>query len=376
MNERYAPGEIESKWQRRWADARVAYVDTAVPGDEYYMLNMYPYPSGSRLHVGHGRNYILGDALYRRQRMAGRKALNPMGWDAFGLPGRERRDPERRPAPRVHAGQHRPHEGAALRPGLPLRLVQGAGLLRAVVLPLEPVAVSEDVGARARVPQDRSRELVPGLPDRAGQRTGRRRALRALRRSRRDPRSHPVVLPRDRLRRAPARRSGPAPALVRAREDDAAQLDRALGGRGDPLPGRRPHRAGEGLHDAPRHALRRDVPGAGSRASGGREARGVFAAATGNRGVRRKSPEGVAPGPGSRGRREGGAGHGRDGAEPGDGRADPRAARQLRPSGLRHGGDHGRSRPRPARLRVRAQVWPADPPGLPDRRGRRGPCHA
>jgi len=86
MSERYAPGEIESKWQRRWADARVAYVDTAVPGDEYYMLNMYPYPSGSRLHVGHGRNYILGDALYRRQRMAGRKALNPMGWDAFGLP--------------------------------------------------------------------------------------------------------------------------------------------------------------------------------------------------------------------------------------------------------------------------------------------------
>ena len=86
MTEKYAPGEIESKWQRRWADARVAYVDTSVPGDEYYMLNMYPYPSGSRLHVGHGRNYILGDALYRRQRMAGRKALNPMGWDAFGLP--------------------------------------------------------------------------------------------------------------------------------------------------------------------------------------------------------------------------------------------------------------------------------------------------
>ena len=86
MAEKYAPSEIESKWQRLWAEARVAEVDTSVPGNEYYMLNMYPYPSGSRLHVGHGRNYILGDALYRRERMAGRKALNPMGWDAFGLP--------------------------------------------------------------------------------------------------------------------------------------------------------------------------------------------------------------------------------------------------------------------------------------------------
>ena len=86
MAEKYAPGEIEAKWQRRWEEDRVAYVDTAVAGNEYYMLNMYPYPSGSRLHVGHGRNYILGDALYRRERMAGRKALNPMGWDAFGLP--------------------------------------------------------------------------------------------------------------------------------------------------------------------------------------------------------------------------------------------------------------------------------------------------
>jgi leucyl-tRNA synthetase len=86
MTDRYSAAEIEAKWQRQWAERRVAGVDTAVPGDEFYMLNMYPYPSGSRLHVGHGRNYILGDALYRRERMAGRKALNPMGWDAFGLP--------------------------------------------------------------------------------------------------------------------------------------------------------------------------------------------------------------------------------------------------------------------------------------------------
>jgi leucyl-tRNA synthetase len=86
MSERYAPSEIEAKWQKEWEKRGVARVDTSRADAKFYMLNMFPYPSGSRLHVGHGRNYILGDALYRRERMAGRTVLNPMGWDAFGLP--------------------------------------------------------------------------------------------------------------------------------------------------------------------------------------------------------------------------------------------------------------------------------------------------
>src|ERR1700694_5480159 len=86
MSSQYDPGPIEAKWQDRWERLRVAEVDLRQSRGKYYMLMMFPYPSGSRLHVGHGRNYILGDALYRRERMAGRKALNPMGWDAFGLP--------------------------------------------------------------------------------------------------------------------------------------------------------------------------------------------------------------------------------------------------------------------------------------------------
>jgi len=81
----YRPTDIEPKWQQRWAEARVAEIDVTAPGQKLYMLNMFPYPSGD-LHVGHGRNYILGDAVYRYFRMQGRAALNPMGWDAFGLP--------------------------------------------------------------------------------------------------------------------------------------------------------------------------------------------------------------------------------------------------------------------------------------------------
>jgi leucyl-tRNA synthetase len=77
---------IEAKWQERWERDAASHVDLDAPGDKLYMLMMFPYPSGDRLHVGHGRNYILGDAVYRYFRMNGRQALNPMGWDAFGLP--------------------------------------------------------------------------------------------------------------------------------------------------------------------------------------------------------------------------------------------------------------------------------------------------
>jgi len=84
---RYDHKAIETKWQDRWEKQRVAQVDLRdARAEKFYMLMMFPYPSGDRLHVGHGRNYILGDALYRFSRMHGRRALNPMGWDAFGLP--------------------------------------------------------------------------------------------------------------------------------------------------------------------------------------------------------------------------------------------------------------------------------------------------
>ena len=127
----YPFSAIEPKWQKYWREKRLFNIDTKDTANKYYCLMMFPYPSAA-LHVGHGRNYIIGDVVVRYKIMRGFRVLSPMGFDAFGLPA----------------------ENAAIKSGIPLKTST-----------LNNIATMKKQLSSWGVEYDWDREVISCMPD-------------------------------------------------------------------------------------------------------------------------------------------------------------------------------------------------------------------
>ena len=192
--ERYDPHEIERRWQAVWESEKTWEVPN--PGDpgfgedkpKDYVLEMLPYPSGEP-HIGHLKVYSVGDAIAHFRRRHGRQVIHPMGYDAFGLPAENNA---------IKTGEHpRDATYASIEEfrrqfrnwGVSLDWSRELATCDPVLLPLDPVAVHPLLREGPRLPRGGASAVVPGRPDRARERAGHRRQVRALRLARWSPRA-------------------------------------------------------------------------------------------------------------------------------------------------------------------------------------------
>ena len=206
MVEPYDFKSVEERWQRRWAEEGTYEIDVDDPRPAYYVLCMYPYPSGPA-HQGHIRNYTFGDMLVRFRTMQGYGVLSPFGFDSFGLPAENAA---------IKGGARHPREYTEAR----IEELRSSVIRLGAVYDWRREVRSHDpeymrfnqliflrfLEAGLAYRAQGAGELVPGVPHRARQRTGPlRRHLRALGRPRRAAALGAVVLPHHELRRRATR---------------------------------------------------------------------------------------------------------------------------------------------------------------------------
>ena len=265
MSERYDPSTIEPNWQQYWDEHETFRAERHPGKPKAYVLDMFPYPSGAGLHVGHPEGYTATDIVARYKRMRGFDVLHPMGWDAFGLPAEQHAIKTGTHPRDDHAQEHRDLPAPAQDARLQLRLGARGRHDRSRLRQVDAVDLPPALQARARVPGGDAGQLVPGARHRARERRGHRRQERA----RRAPgRALPlrqwmlrITEYADRLDEGLAKLDWPD---TKAKQhnwigrSEGADVDFAVEGHADAS-----HR---GLHDARRHAPRRDLRRARARA--------------------------------------------------------------------------------------------------------------